>query len=309
MEQAAVEEPFPIAEVAGRYLLFDINVVTHVRRSHHIIGVLTGSLPQAPQQNQFLGLPVELLPEEARVLVQKGVAYIVDDVAFHKQRLSSFGEPDRQLYLQSMRSEGRKAALQRAQGKFAKAEKSLARQAATTAARLSTANDAPPADGTTNGDNEISLPNAAEEDSLFGSSRPESPAASIGSSLFSVSKLCVTPTASYPPLRAPPTSADLLLPEVPVSFPLYAHLHEKGYYMTPGLRFGCHYSVYPGDPWRFHAHFIGVGYAWEQEIPLQSLVGGGRLGTGVKKGYLLGGSDSNKEDGPVRCFTLEWGGM
>jgi tRNA-splicing endonuclease subunit Sen34 len=43
------------------------------------------------------------------------------------------------------------------------------------------------------------------------------------------------------------------------------------------------------------------------------LVGGGRLGTGVKKGFLLGGVEDrdggDKEDGDVRTFCVEWGGM
>jgi tRNA-splicing endonuclease subunit Sen34 len=71
--------------------------------------------------------------------------------------------------------------------------------------------------------------------------------------------------------------------------------------------------VYPGDPLRFHSHFLAVGYDWEQEIPLLDLIGGGRLGTAVKKGFLIGGQDDSKDttsdnDG-VRTFCLEWGGM
>ena len=95
--------------------------------------------------------------------------------------------------------------------------------------------------------------------------------------------------------------------------------------------------VYPGDPLRFHSHFLAVGYGWEEEIELLSLVGGGRLGTGVKKGFLVGGKvekgevvveggekdveavgegmEQGKSEGAgegreeVRCFCIEWGGM
>ncbi|KAH0074067.1 hypothetical protein KCU96_g15346, partial [Aureobasidium melanogenum] len=79
MASPSVAEPFPIFLVAGRYTLYDINTVSHARRVHNIAGVLIGGLPQAPQQNVFLGIPLELMPEEARLLVEKGVAYIVDD--------------------------------------------------------------------------------------------------------------------------------------------------------------------------------------------------------------------------------------
>ena len=83
--------------------------------------------------------------------------------------------------------------------------------------------------------------------------------------------------------------------------------------MMPGLRFGCDYNVYPGDPLRFHSHFLAVGYEWDQEIPLLDLIGGGRLGTAVKKGFLIGGKDTSdtmdEEGDGVRTFCIEWGGM
>jgi len=47
--------------------------------------------------------------------------------------------------------------------------------------------------------------------------------------------------------------------------------------MTPGLRFGCHYTVYPGDPLRFHSHFLATGADWDEEFDLLDIVGGGRL--------------------------------
>ena len=61
---------------------------------------------------------------------------------------------------------------------------------------------------------------------------------------------------------------------------------------------------------------------WDEEIDLLNLVGGGRLGTGVKKGWLIGGVEDKEEDGRdaedkveadggtgVRIFCIEWGGM
>ena len=86
--------------------------------------------------------------------------------------------------------------------------------------------------------------------------------------------------------------------------------------------------MYPGDPLRFHSHFLANGLGWDEEIGLLDLVGGGRLGTGVKKGWLVGGrveveggggdgveggdhggdADGARE-GKVRTFCIEWGGM
>ena len=78
--------------------------------------------------------------------------------------------------------------------------------------------------------------------------------------------------------------------------------------------------AYPGDPLRFHSHFLCNGLEWDEEFDLLGLVGGGRLGTGVKKGFLIGGradglndADSKKSDidsgSAVRSFCIEWAGM
>lgn len=64
-----------------------------------------------------------------------------------------------------------------------------------------------------------------------------------------------------------------------------------------------------------------MSVGWDEEIDLRDLVGGGRLGTGVKKGWLIGGEEregEEKEEGEggegrkmarVRTFCIEWGGM
>jgi tRNA-splicing endonuclease subunit Sen34 len=62
----------------------------------------------------------------------------------------------------------------------------------------------------------------------------------------------ITPTTSYPLLKASPPNPPLPLPSIPKSYPLFKFLHSKGYFTTPGLRFGCTYSCYPGDPLRYH---------------------------------------------------------
>jgi tRNA-splicing endonuclease subunit Sen34 len=87
----------------------------------------------------------------------------------------------------------------------------------------------------------------------------------------------------------------------------------------PGLRFGCNYSVYPGDPLRYHSHFLATGLGWDEKFALLDVVGGGRLGTGTKKAYMIGGEDpaasqgaglfSDEKKEPVRAFSVEWASM
>src|ERR1700753_2079645 len=80
MAAVTVEEPVPLSKIADRYLIFAVDAVSYLRRVHRISGVLIGNIPRATQQNIFSGIPLELMPEEARLLVLQGHAYVVDEV-------------------------------------------------------------------------------------------------------------------------------------------------------------------------------------------------------------------------------------
>src|ERR1700712_1927680 len=102
MAESVVEEPFPIFSVANRFLIFDVDTTSYIRRKHHKTGVLIGNIPQAAQQNTFSGIPMELMPEEARLLVQKGHAYVVDDVQSHEQQMANMSAFDRTQFLRKI---------------------------------------------------------------------------------------------------------------------------------------------------------------------------------------------------------------
>jgi len=264
MAQSAVEGPFPIFKTAGRYLLFDINVISFIRREHHICGVLVGNIPQAAQQTVFSGIPMELMPEEAKWLVDHGKAFIADDVKNHQQMLTGLDTRMLQEYSAMLERDGLEAA-------------------------------------------EIQKSYLDEKKKAYlkkvGSTED-------GQQTEVVQPMQVTPTSSYPPLRLQERPQPNQI-EVPKSYPVFAHLHANGYFMGPGLRFGCQYVAYPGDPLRYHSHFLVTGQEWDEEIDLLDIVGGGRLGTGVKKGYMVGGAPCNgtNEDEHVRVFSFEWAAM
>lgn len=83
---------------------------------------------------------------------------------------------------------------------------------------------------------------------------------------------------------------------------VFAELHARGYFMGNGLKFGCHFLVYPGalalrrvtltrpgDPLRFHSHFSATVFESSEDTRIAplDLVAYGRLATGVKKAHLL----------------------
>ncbi|PNS18815.1 hypothetical protein CAC42_5354 [Sphaceloma murrayae] len=409
MTVPTVAEPIPIHKVASRYLLHDANHVAYIRRTYNITGVLIGSLPQAPQQNVFLGLPVELMPEEAALLVEKGAAHIVDDSSQHTSAFLSNGlsGEEKQRFEALLNAQGSAAAEDQRRSAEARKDNALQRLAEKTGVEKddilqprkigngdmdnwndlpedmlaprprgsrtksssrrrggehsassslgpsrtnsygATQGAAPPSappsgppsgartpvgegqsqDASTKAETEAGQDGeeaTSEEEMLFSGSLPVREKKIKTSEVPMPPPHHITPTTSYPPLTERPSDADgvhkaIQKVPVPKSYPLYKYLNEKGYFLAPGLRFGCQYMAYSGDPLRYHSHFLCNGKEWTEEWDLMELVSGGRLGTGVKKGFLMGGVVEPKgskadeqeasQDEEVRAFVVEWAGM
>ena len=91
-----------------------------------------------------------------------------------------------------------------------------------------------------------------------------------------------------------------------IIFRVYEYLHSAGYWMTPGLRFGCDFTAYPGDPLRFHSHFmVHVEKDKEEGVDMLTMVAGGRVATQTRKAWMLAG----EVDGEIRVFSIEWAGF
>ncbi|OAA70865.1 tRNA-splicing endonuclease subunit sen34 [Akanthomyces lecanii RCEF 1005] len=297
---AALEAPFPvrIARIAGRYLVFDTEAAALLRRQVNTNGVLVGTAPQQPTQNIFLGLPIELRPEEVEALVRKGAAYVVDGAAAHRDTLQSYRDPAlRRAYIESLRK----------QKEIAQA--ALAERSAQRAAEV--------ADKLKRGKNKKGAAAAAAA-AAVAVTATDSPDKADGG-VSQVKTIGVTPTSSTDLVPASALAEHRRADELSLheAAPLCRHLLDNGYHMTPGLRFGAQYSVYPGDPLRFHAHFMASQYDWDEPIPILDIVAGGRLATAVKKAFLLGGEQpaaattegQSESKAHVRTFCLEWAAM
>ncbi|KAG9843660.1 hypothetical protein KCU98_g7646, partial [Aureobasidium melanogenum] len=70
MANSTVSEPFPITLTSGRYMVYDVQTIAHVQRTHGIEGA-----SQALQQYN----PLELRSEDVALLVNKGAAQIIRD--------------------------------------------------------------------------------------------------------------------------------------------------------------------------------------------------------------------------------------
>lgn len=306
-----------ISKIAGRYLVFDIDDVAYIRREHGICAVFTGTMPQNPTQNVFLGLPLELYAEDAKMLLDRKVAYIADDPLEHLNKLKSIDDETRKSYLQSIKTQRRTAQLvfdeAKAQSQARHKDKRKPKQPQVPVVVPTEL----PSASSVNNDAATTVEQEKEggEESLFDESSSSKPVTTASAPAPQKQppvkeKLpAITPTTSNAMLSNGTSNPDV---ENHTALPLYSYLNERGYFITPGLRFGGDFSVYPGDPFRYHAHYMANNYGWDEKIPMLDLVTSGRLGTAVKKSFLMGGQKpaaDNCEAGELRAFCIEWAGM
>ena len=280
------------------------------------------------------------MPEEARLLAEKGLAYIVDNRKWHEEGFRDMKKEQVDGYQRLLDDMGWEVAMVNEKRKLESREKGLAKrkdgegkskggkkekgrkkglESLRSAEEKTSSSEVDPRDPAEESESHFGLPSPTPlptySDQEATTTETETPTPSLSPSIpsiplppmSSIRPFPITPTTTLPLLLPPAPDPSIPLTTVkPSSYALFKHLHEQNYYLSPGLRFGCKFVAYPGDPLRYHSHFLGVGYDWDEEIDLMEIVTGGRLGTGVKKGYLLGGED---DSGKVRTFCVEWGGM
>jgi tRNA-splicing endonuclease subunit Sen34 len=286
--QGGPEGPIQVSKIAGRYLVFDVRDIARLRRHINICSPLVGTSVQSPSQNIFLGVPAELRDEDARLLANRGLAVVQDDAAAHVALLSgqegSAAKDEYKVWLRTRRLVLNAVYVQGREQRNTEIHKEGKKKPRTT------------------------VPSTP-------STQPQRPATVLS---------CAVNPAANP--QDYPGGQKFAAPLGPSHDghghgrgALHSYLQSQGYYMMPGIRFGCQYSAYPGDPFRYHAHFLANEYGWDDEIPLMDLVGNGRLATSVKKGFVLGardpegsmGGEGHPEScqGSVRTFAVEWAGM
>ena len=304
-----------ISKIGGRFLVFDVVDVARLRREQSMCAILVGITPQAPNQTVFSSLPLELAADEVRWLVyDRNAALVVDDFQEHLKSLASFSS--RRNYTANVLGQ-RRAAQTVADEMAAERERRGAQVRASMAAKRT----------------EKKSKKAAAEEAMEAASIPAAlPAIEMTKVDAAATETVQKAHQKEPLVRITPTTSAGLVgngadsecsedsqvslisrqpPASPSATALRAHLADQGYYTTPGLRFGGKLSVYPGDPFRYHAHFVATSYDWDEPICLLDVVGTGRLATGVKKGLLIGGAkpvDGNEQRlaDTVRTFTMEW---
>ncbi|XP_054849466.1 tRNA-splicing endonuclease subunit Sen34 [Eublepharis macularius] len=276
----------------GKAFVWNCADVQRIREEHRIVGTLVGALARKPRQNVRLGLPLQLLPEEARLLLEKDVATLIknpsskpfaDDAEqdpLFLEAVAAYQEEQEESYMEQLRlaAEQRKALLGSLAERIAQGRAKKQQQ---------------------KGEGGEPLSKPADPESSFVFPRE--------------SMMVQLPTERtwlgqeevdwHLPSKEWPYGGQ---PEHEMRYCVFQSLWEQGYYITSGSKFGGDFLVYPGDPMRFHAHYIALCVTRDAPLSLCDIISVGRLGTSVKKTVLLCSVD---QDGTVVYTSLQWSGM
>ncbi|KAK2460606.1 hypothetical protein APHAL10511_007076 [Amanita phalloides] len=281
--------------------VWDVDDIATLRSEHRICGILTGTLPHLSQQNVFLGVPLVLMPEEVVHLVEKGVAILVNDFAAYSipalgglQHWALQQETLNNQYLLSQ-SKGITASAR------ASSEEAQKKRREREQRRAKVDIDTDPTGLVTNVASSVSVPQNRSSHNLI------IPASSTNFSWYQQTNehhlhASVESAMAAGIWKFPSDSFERARCAV------FSDLHEKGYFIGGGIKFGGHYLVYPGDPLRYHSHFAATVH--ETSLPTlrpMEIVAHGRLGTGTKKTHLLCGWDDAKRE--ISYLSIEWAGF
>ncbi len=89
-----------------------------------------------------------------------------------------------------------------------------------------------------------------------------------------------------------------------LAYQVYRDLREKGYIVTPGIKFGADFAVYEHGPGIDHAPFIVSVETPESVMGPFEVVRAGRLATTVRKQFIIAIPDSKA--GKIRYLVFRW---
>ncbi|MCS7115063.1 MAG: tRNA-intron lyase [Nitrososphaerota archaeon] len=98
--------------------------------------------------------------------------------------------------------------------------------------------------------------------------------------------------------------AKTLYEEFAEKYAVYRDLRDKGFVVTPGIKFGCDFAVYKFGPGLEHAPYMVSVKRAEAEITATEIVKTGRLATTVRKRFIIALPDLKA--GTIRYLIFKW---
>ena len=87
-----------------------------------------------------------------------------------------------------------------------------------------------------------------------------------------------------------------------IRFKVYRDLRDKGFIVTPGIKYGCDFAVYEQGPGVDHAPFIVQVKTSDEELSAQEIVESGRLASTVRKTFIIAVVSGSE----VNYYSFKW---
>ena len=85
-------------------------------------------------------------------------------------------------------------------------------------------------------------------------------------------------------------------------YAVYRDLRERGYVVTPGIKYGCDFAVYEHGPGVDHAPYIVQVRGSGEGLSASGIVEAGRLATTVRKTFIIAVVEGDE----VRFLSFKW---
>lgn len=83
---------------------------------------------------------------------------------------------------------------------------------------------------------------------------------------------------------------------------VYRELREKGYVVTPGIKYGCDFAVYEHGPGLDHAPYVMQVHGSEEPLDAADIVKSGRLAATVRKSFIK----AVEIEGEIHFLEFNW---
>lgn len=283
----------------GKIFIWNAKDVLYLREQYHIVGSLVGCSPNKPFQTLHKWLPLQLMSEEARLLIDKNVGQLVSspkeapgsDVSeFHLKRRNDLCEEQIALLREHRQKEILENSDEIYEGKRRKYMEKLNKCKKST--------------------NDVEQIAESPEQTLTTDDIPFDKESVIDEEISKIPKLskdiCMVQLFTECPWKKIVMQTQWKYPSNETErlrYSTFKDLWEKNYYLTSGTKFGGDFLAYKGDPFKCHALFIVVCFPKSKNFRPLDLVMYGRLGNQVKKTVLLATFNQN---GNVDYISLKW---
>ena len=85
-------------------------------------------------------------------------------------------------------------------------------------------------------------------------------------------------------------------------YSVYRELREKGYVVTPGIKYGCDFAVYEHGPGLDHAPYVMQIHGSDESLDAAEIVKSGLLAATVRKSFIK----AVEIEGDIRFLEFNW---